>query len=222
MADPPRPSTFLESDFNMVIEDQCQFHCDAKHTMRKCEKLKHALGVAFDSKKTKSNNNDARTAASASAIVTVNLIDVIFVITDPILAMMTGFDVIVIATIAVMTYATTTVAMTEMTGRTTTGVIAVTTSVMTDEKIDAMIDVAKTITTATTITGKSGLHCHRQKGATPMVHSSWPTERSTSSSAVAKRPKATERTDQTQGRSGMSIPKSRSLCDSLNSQLLSP
>jgi hypothetical protein len=25
MADPPRPSTFLEGDFNMVMDDQCQF-----------------------------------------------------------------------------------------------------------------------------------------------------------------------------------------------------
>jgi hypothetical protein len=37
MADPPRPSTFLEGDFNMVMDDQCQFHCDAKHTMRECQ-----------------------------------------------------------------------------------------------------------------------------------------------------------------------------------------
>jgi hypothetical protein len=37
MADPPRPSTFLEGDFNMVMDDQCQFHRDAKHTMRECE-----------------------------------------------------------------------------------------------------------------------------------------------------------------------------------------
>jgi hypothetical protein len=27
----------------MVMDDQCQFHCDAKHTMRECEQLKHAL-----------------------------------------------------------------------------------------------------------------------------------------------------------------------------------
>jgi hypothetical protein len=35
--DPPRPSTFLEGDFNMVVDEQCQFHRDAKHTMRECE-----------------------------------------------------------------------------------------------------------------------------------------------------------------------------------------
>jgi hypothetical protein len=35
--DPPRPSTFLEGDFNMVMDDQCQFHRVAKHTMRECE-----------------------------------------------------------------------------------------------------------------------------------------------------------------------------------------
>jgi hypothetical protein len=60
MADPPRPSTFLEGDFNMVMDDQCQFHRDAKHTMRECEKLKRALRVPFVSKKTKSSNNDDR------------------------------------------------------------------------------------------------------------------------------------------------------------------
>jgi hypothetical protein len=58
MTDPPRPSTFLEGDFNMVMDNQCQFHRDAKNTMRECEQLKHALGVPFDSKKTKSNSND--------------------------------------------------------------------------------------------------------------------------------------------------------------------
>jgi hypothetical protein len=60
MADPPRPTTFLEGDFNMVMDDQCQFHRDAKHTMRECEQLKRALGVSSDSNKTKSNNNDDR------------------------------------------------------------------------------------------------------------------------------------------------------------------
>jgi hypothetical protein len=54
-----------------------------------------------------------------------------------------------------------------------------------------------------------------------MVHSSRPTERSTSSSVVAKRPKATDKSDQTQGRSGTSTPKLRSLYDGLSSQSLS-
>jgi hypothetical protein len=58
MADPPRPSTFLEGVFNMVMDNQCQFHRDAKHTMGECEQLKRALGVPSDSKKTKSSNND--------------------------------------------------------------------------------------------------------------------------------------------------------------------
>jgi hypothetical protein len=60
VADPPRPSTFLEGDFNMVMDDQCQFHRDAKHTMRECEQLKRALGVSSTSKKTRSNRNDDR------------------------------------------------------------------------------------------------------------------------------------------------------------------
>jgi hypothetical protein len=58
VADPPRPSTFLEGDLNMVMDDQCQFHRDAKHTMRECEQLKRALGVPSTSKRTRSNNND--------------------------------------------------------------------------------------------------------------------------------------------------------------------
>jgi hypothetical protein len=58
VADPPRPFTFLEGDFNMVMDDQCQFHRDAKHTMRECEHLKRALGVPSTSKRTRSNNND--------------------------------------------------------------------------------------------------------------------------------------------------------------------
>jgi hypothetical protein len=57
VADPPRPSTFLEGDFNMVMDDQCQFHRDARRTMRECEQLKRALGVLSTSKKTKSNDD---------------------------------------------------------------------------------------------------------------------------------------------------------------------
>jgi hypothetical protein len=58
VTDPPRPYTFLEGDFNMVMDDHCQFH--AKHTMRECEQLKRALGVPSTSKKTRSNSNDDR------------------------------------------------------------------------------------------------------------------------------------------------------------------
>jgi hypothetical protein len=60
MTDLPRPSTFLEGDFNMVMDDQCQFHRNAKHTMSECEQLKCALGVPYTSKKTRSNNNGDR------------------------------------------------------------------------------------------------------------------------------------------------------------------
>jgi hypothetical protein len=54
------------------------------------------------------------------------------------------------------------------------------------------------------------------------VHSRRLTARSTSSSEVAKRSKATDRLDQTPGRSGTSTPKTRDLCSGLNSQSLSP
>jgi hypothetical protein len=60
VADLPRPSTFLRGDFNIVMDDQCQFHRDTKHTMRDCEQLKRALGVPSTSKKSKSNSNDDR------------------------------------------------------------------------------------------------------------------------------------------------------------------
>jgi hypothetical protein len=60
VVDPPRPSTFLEGDFNMVMDDQCQFHRDTKHTMRECEQVKRALGVPSTSKRTRSNNNNDR------------------------------------------------------------------------------------------------------------------------------------------------------------------
>jgi hypothetical protein len=64
--------------------------------------------------------------------------------------------------------------------------IATTTSAMTDEMTDAMIDVARTSTIPTTTIGRSGLHRHRPKGATPMARSRRLTARSTSSSVVAK------------------------------------
>jgi hypothetical protein len=55
-----------------------------------------------------------------------------------------------------------------------------------------------------------------------MVHFRRLTARSTSSSEVAKRSKATDRLDQTPGRSGTSTLKTRGLCGGLNSQSLSP
>jgi hypothetical protein len=55
-----------------------------------------------------------------------------------------------------------------------------------------------------------------------MVHSRRLTARSTSSSAVAKRSKATDRLDQTPGRSGTSTLKTHDLCGGLNSQSLYP
>jgi hypothetical protein len=140
---------------------------------------------------------------NASTTVTVSLIDVITVIAGSIVAMMTGIDVIITAT----TDATTTITTTVTTRVTIARVIAVMTSVTTAEMIDTMTDITKTTTTATTTIAKSGLHCHHLKGATSMVCSSQPTERSTSSLSVAKRPKATDRSDQTQGRSGMSTLK---------------
>jgi hypothetical protein len=134
--------------------------------------------------------------ANASTTVTVDLIDEIVVIAGPILAMMIGIDVIIAAT----------------TGTMTTGVIvvmiAITTDATTDEMIHATTDIAWTTTIARTIIRRNRLHHHRPKG---------PTARSTSSSAVTKRSKATDRPDQTPGRSGTSTPKTYDLCVGLNS-----
>jgi hypothetical protein len=101
-ADPPRPSTFLECDFNMVMDNQCQFHHDAKHTMRECEQLKRALGVPSESKKAKSDNNDDQNGNRRYDNVIVDLIDVITATADPIVATTTGIDVIIAATTAAM------------------------------------------------------------------------------------------------------------------------
>jgi hypothetical protein len=100
--------------------------------------------------------------------------------------------------------------------------ITVTTSATIAGTTEVMTDVAKTTTTATITTVKNGQHHHRLKGATPMARSRRPTERLTSSSVVAKRPKATDGTDQTPGRPGKLTLKTRSLCVGSNSQSLSP
>jgi hypothetical protein len=54
-----------------------------------------------------------------------------------------------------------------------------------------------------------------------MVHSKRPTARSISSWEVAKRPKATDRLDQTPGRSVTSTPRICEFCSGLSSQILS-
>jgi hypothetical protein len=101
-----------------------------------------------------------------------------------------GIDVIITATTAAMTDATTIITMTATTGVITTGVIvvmiAMTTSTMTDEMTDVMIDVARTTTITTTTIRRNELHRHRPKGATPMARFRRPTAGSTSSSEVAK------------------------------------
>jgi hypothetical protein len=222
MADPPRPSTFLEGDFNMVMNDQCQFHRDAKHTMRECEQLKRALGVPSESKKTNISNNDDRNGdqrfdnrnrrpdrrdyRDRRPYCRNDNRDRRDYRRDYRLDDKRGDYV----------------ATTAMTDMTIARVIAVTTSAATAEMIDAMIDVARMTTTATTTTARSGPHRHRLKGATLMVRFSQPTERSTSSSVVAKRPKATGSFDQTQERSGMSTLKLRNLCVGQSSKSLSP
>jgi hypothetical protein len=166
------------------------------------------------------------TVANTSTIVTVDLIDEITVTASPILAMTIGIDVIIAATTAAMTDVTTTIATTAMTDEMTTEAIAVMITTMivttTNETTGVMIDVARTTTIPAATTARSGLHRHRPKGATPMVRSRRPTARSISSWEVTKRPKATDRLDQTPGRSVMSIPRIRDLCGGLSSQSLYP
>jgi hypothetical protein len=151
-----------------------------------------------------------------------NLIDEITMIVGTILAMIIGIDVIIAVTTAAMTDVTTTVVMTATTGVTTIEVIIVMIAMMIVATTDMITDVARTTIITKTTTGKSGHLCHRPKGATPMVHSRRPTVRSTSSSEVAKRSKATDRPDQMPRRLDTSTPKTRNLCGGLNSQSLSP
>jgi hypothetical protein len=120
-----------------------------------------------------------------------------------------------------MTDATTTIAMTAMTGVTTTGVIVLMIAMMIIATTDVITDVTRTTIITKIATGKSGHLRHRPKRATPTVRSRRPTVRSTSSSEVAKRSKATDRPDQTPGRLGTSTPKTRDLCGGPNSQSLS-
>jgi hypothetical protein len=193
VTDPPKASTFLEGDFNMVMDDQCQFHRDAKHTMRECEQLKCALGVPSTSEKTRSNGNDDRNGGQR--------FDNRNRRPYPHNADRNQHDCR--RDYRTMTVVTTTVAMTATTGATTIESIVVMIAMMiitmTDETTDVMIDVARMTIDPAKTTGRSGLHHHRPKGATPMVHSRRPTARSTSSLEVAKRSKATDRLDQTPG-----------------------
>jgi hypothetical protein len=183
----------------MVMDDQCQF---------------------LPPRRPGATTTTTGTVANVSTTVTVDLIDKIAEIAGPILATMIGIDVIIAVTTAVMTGATTTVATTVTTGVTTIGVtivmITTTTSATIDVMTGVMIDVARTTTITTTIAGRNKLHHHSPKGATPMVRFR-PTARSTSSSVVAKRSKATDRPDQTLGRSDTSTPKTHDLYDGLNS-----
>jgi hypothetical protein len=159
---------------------------------------------------------------SISTTVTVDLIDVIAVTAGPIVATTTGIDAIIAATTSVMTGATTIVSMTAMTGVTTERVIAVTTSTITAEMICVMAVAARMTTTVTAATARSDLHHHHHlKEATLMVHFNQLTEKSTSSSVAAKRPKAIGGSDRTQGRSGTSTLKLHNLCVGRSSQSLS-
>jgi hypothetical protein len=80
--------------------------------MRECEQLKRALGVPSTSRRPKATTMTTGTMANVSTTVTVDLIDEITVIAGPILATMTGIDVIIAATTAMMIGATTTITTT--------------------------------------------------------------------------------------------------------------
>jgi hypothetical protein len=147
---------------------------------------------------------------------------VITVTAGPIVATTTGIDVITAATTTAMTDATTIIAKIATISVTTIMAITVTTSAVTAEMIGVMIDIARTTTTATTTIARSGLNRHHLKGAILMVCFRQLTKRSTSSSVVTKRPKATGSSDQTQGRSGMSTLKLHNHCVGRSSQSLSP
>jgi hypothetical protein len=154
--------------------------------MRECEQLKRALGVPTESKKTKSSNNDDRNGDQRFDNRNRRPDRCDYCDRRPYRRKTTRIDVVIIATTATMISAKTIVPTTAMTCVTTARVIAVMTSVVTTEMIGMMIDIAMTTTTTTTTIARSDLHRHHLKGATLVMHSNPPTERSTSSSAVSK------------------------------------
>jgi hypothetical protein len=121
--------------------------------------------------------------------------------------------------IAAMTDATATVVTTALISAIEVIVVMIATMIVITT--GSMIDVARMTTTARTTTARSGHLRHHPKGATPMVHSRRPTERSTSLLVVAKRSKPTNKLDQMPERSGTSTLKIHDLYDGLNSQSLS-
>jgi hypothetical protein len=220
ITDPPRPSTFLEGDFNIVMDDQWQFHRDAKHTMRECEQLKRALGVPSTSKKTRSNSNDDRSGGQRFDNRNRRPDRRDYRDRRPYPRNDDRINVIIAATTAVMTDAMTTVATIAPTSATEVIIVMIATMIITTTGV--MIDVAKTTTTAETTTARSGYLLHRPNGATPTVLSRRPTTRSTSLSEVAKRSKPIGKLDQTPERLGTSTLKICDLCGGPNSQSLSP
>jgi hypothetical protein len=218
VTDPPRPSTFLEGDFNMVMDDQCQFHRDAKHTMRECEQLKRALGVPSTSKKTRSNSNDDRNAGQCFENRNRRPDRRDYRDRRPYPRNEDG-DRRDYRRDYRRDDRRDNYHRDDRTDKRDRSVMIATMTVTTTS---VMIDVARTITTTQTITVRSGHLRHHPKGATPTVHSRRPTARSTSSSEVSKRSKPTGKLDRTSKRSGTSTLKIHNLCGGLNSQSPSP
>jgi hypothetical protein len=133
---PQRPSTFLEGDFNMVMDHQCQFHRDVKHNMRECEQLKRALGVPSTSRRSGVIATTTAMVANTSRIITVDLIDEITRTADPILAMTIGIYMINAATTAAMTDATTTVVTTPLISVINVIVVTIATMIVTVSVLD--------------------------------------------------------------------------------------
>jgi hypothetical protein len=184
MADPPRPSTFLEGDFNMVMDDQCQFHRDAKHTMREYKQLKRALGVPSESKKAKSNNNDDLNGDQRFDNRNCRPDRCDYRDRRP-YRRNNDRDRRDYRRDNRRDDRCDDYRRNDRNDRVTTKrMIVVITNAMTAEMIDAV----RATTTATTATARSNLHHHHHhlKGATLMVHFNQPTERSTSSSVAAK------------------------------------
>jgi hypothetical protein len=203
-SDPPRPSTFLEDDFNMVMDHQCKFHCDARHTMRECEQLKRALGVPSEPKKTNSGNNDEQNSSRHYDNRNRRPDRRNYHDRRPYHRNedrdRRDYHCDIAAMIATMIDVTTIAA--KITRRTTT-----TTTVMNTATTGMMIVAITTITTITTTVVRSLLLYHHQKAAIPMARSRTPTDKPTSSSAAVKKLKATGSSDQTQGISAKSTLK---------------
>jgi hypothetical protein len=150
---PPRPSTFLEGDFNYTLDDQCQFHRDGKYSMRECEQLKCAIGIPPEQRRPRVATMTTKTMATARTTATGDLT----------VSMTTGIIMIIAATIVAM--------IDEM-------IVVTTTAMMNAAMTDMTTIVATTMMATAARSLLLHLHLHLKREI-PTMHSRTPSDRST-------------------------------------------